>query len=103
MRIKEFLIDFYQELKDDNNQIYDINGIRSKISSKAEKLLNIIDKKDQQCMCINKKIFSFLNFINGYDTPRYEDNMYLFNNVDLEREYNMLGDIDLLEGINLEI
>ena len=29
--------------------------------------------------------------------------MYLFNNADLEREYNMLGDIDLLEGINLEI
>ena len=54
-------------------------------------------------MCIDKKIFSFLYFINGYDTPRYEDNMYLFNNVDLEREYNMLGDIDLLEGINLEI
>ena len=103
MRIKELLIDFYQELKDDNNQIYDINGIRSKISSKAEKLLNIIDKKDQQCMCIDKRIFSFLNFINGYDTPRYEDNMYLFNNVDLEREYNILGDIDLLEGINLEI
>ena len=103
MKIKELLIDFYQELKDDNNQIYDINGIRSKISSKAEKLLNIIDKKDQQCMCIDKKIFSFLNFINGYDTPRYEDNMYLFNNADLEREYNMLGDIDLLEGINLEI
>ena len=45
MRIKELLIDFYQELKDDNNQIYDINGTRSKISSKAEKLLNIIDKK----------------------------------------------------------
>lgn len=44
-----------------------------------------------------------MNFINGYDTPRYEDNMYLFNNADLEREYNMLGDIDLLEGINLEI
>ena len=35
--------------------------------------------------------------------PAGEDNMYLFNNVDLEREYNMLGDIDLLEGINLEI
>ena len=32
MRIKELLIDFYQELKDDNNQIYDINGTRSKIS-----------------------------------------------------------------------
>ncbi|WP_314271297.1 hypothetical protein [Capnocytophaga sputigena] len=47
MRIKELLIDFYQELKDDNNQIYDTNGIRNEISSKAEKLLNIIDKKDQ--------------------------------------------------------
>jgi len=45
MRIKELLIDFYQELKDDNNQIYDINGIRSKISSKAEKLLNIMSVK----------------------------------------------------------
>lgn len=83
MRIKELLIDFYQELKDDNNQIYDTNGIRSEISSKAEKLLNIIDKKDQQCMCIDKRIFSFLNFINGYDTPRYEDNMYLFNNTSM--------------------
>ena len=47
MRIKEFLIDFYEELKDDNNQIYDINGIRCKISSKAEKLLNIIDYKSE--------------------------------------------------------
>ena len=47
MRIKEFLIDFYQELKDDNNQIYDTNGIRSEISSKAEKLLNIIDYKSE--------------------------------------------------------
>ena len=44
MRIKELLIDFYQELKDDNNQIYDINGTRSKISSKAEKLLNISEE-----------------------------------------------------------
>ena len=66
MRIKELLIDFYQELKNDNNQIYDINGTRSKISSKAEKLLNIIDKKDQQCMCIDKKIFSFLINITIY-------------------------------------
>jgi hypothetical protein len=60
MRIKELLIDFYQELKDDNNQIYDINGIRSKISSKAEKLLNIIDKKDQHSVCVLiKKFFLF--------------------------------------------
>ena len=53
MRIKELLIDFYQELKGDNNQIYDTNGIRSEISSKAEKLLNIIDKEDQRRDKIN--------------------------------------------------
>ncbi|QOW59977.1 hypothetical protein [Treponema pedis] len=103
MKIKQMLIYFYQVLKDDNNQIYDINGIRSKISSNAEKLLNVIDEKDQQSECIDEKIFSFLNFISGYDTPRYEDNTYLYNNIDLEREYDMLGNIDLLKGINLEI
>ena len=29
--------------------------------------------------------------------------MYLFNNTDVERERNMLGDIDLLEEFDLEI
>lgn len=53
MKIKQLLIDFYQVLKYDNNQIYDTNGIRSKISSEAEKLLNIIDEKDRLYVCID--------------------------------------------------
>jgi hypothetical protein len=103
MNIKQLLETYYQILINDNSKIYDKEGIRSKVSSEVTALLNILDDKERQGIDIDNKIFPFLSFISGYDTPRYEDEEYLYNNTDLEREYAILGDIDALDGIKTEI
>jgi hypothetical protein len=98
VKIKDLLVNYYQALKKDNGKNYQPESARSKIASECRVILNILDKIDQQ-INIDDKIFSFLNFISGYDTPRYEDSEYLYNNIDLEREYRMLENIDMIEGI----
>ena len=69
---------------------------------KADNLLFTLDNKGNQDIDIDAKIFSFLSFVKGYDMPRVEDNYYLFTKEDLDREYKALGDIESLNGNEID-
>lgn len=103
MKVKQQIINFYQILKElPDNEEYNVEGIRNRNSIKADNLLFALDNKDNQGIDIDAKIFSFLSFVKGYDMPRFEDNYYLFTKEDLDREYKALGDIELLNGNELD-
>ena len=69
---------------------------------KADNLLFTLDNKGNQGIDIDAKIFSFLSFVKGYDMPRFEGNYYLFTKEDLDREYKALGDIESLNGNEID-
>ena len=103
MKVKQQIINFYQILKElPDNEEYNVEGIRNRVSMKADNLLFTLDNKGNQGIDIDAKIFSFLSFVKGYDMPRFEDNYYLFTKEDLDREYKALGDIESLNGNEID-
>ncbi|MCX8744484.1 hypothetical protein J3U68_03540 [Snodgrassella sp. B3882] len=103
MLLKKIIKGYYNELfEEDKSKNYDDSNIRGVLSTKASGLLEVLDEKDMNGENIDKKIISFLNFISGYDTPRFEDDGYLYDKNDLEREYAQLGNLDSLEGADIE-
>ena len=91
MKVKQQIINFYQILKElPDNEEYNVEGIRNRVSMR------------NQGIDIDAKIFSFLSFVKGYDMPRFEDNYYLFTKEDLDREYKALGDIESLNGNEID-
>ena len=103
MKVKQQIITFYQILKElPDNEEYNVEGIRNRVSMKADNLLFTLDNKGNQGIDIDAKIFSFLSFVKGYDMPRFEDNYYLFTKEDLDREYKALGDIESLNGNEID-
>lgn len=103
MLLKEVIKEYYNKLLKEKEENYDVNSTRYYSSSKASKLIEILDEKDMNGENIDEKIISFFNFINGYDTPRFDVDKYLYSIDDLEREYKELGNLDNLIGSNVDI
>lgn len=71
MKVKQQIINFYQILKElPDNEEYNVEGIRNRVSMKADNLLFTLDNKGNQGIDIDAKIFSFLSFVKGYDYNR---------------------------------
>ena len=63
MKVKQQIINFYQILKElPDNEEYNVEGIRNRVSMKADNLLFTLDNKGNQGIDIDAKIFSFLSF-----------------------------------------
>ena len=81
MKVKQQIINFYQILKElPDNEEYNVEGIRNRVSMKADNLLFTLDNKGNQGI----------------------DNYYLFTKEDLDREYKALGDIESLNGNEID-
>jgi hypothetical protein len=103
MNVGQVLMCYYQKLIKDDSVIYSVDNIRDKVSSDAALLLQVLDEKNKQGVCFDDKIFSFLNFLNGYDTPEYDNDEYLYNIEDLKREFVLLGNLDNIKGGDVEV
>lgn len=89
--LTHLLNEYYQTLRHDSETAYNPNGIRAKIASEAEKLCRVLDELDRtDPTTFDANIFSFLQFVCGYDTPDFESDTYLFSKEDLDREFNLL-------------
>lgn len=88
--LTHLLNEYYQTLRHDTEMAYNPNGVRAKIASEAEKLCRFLDELDQTDPTFNATIFSFLQFVSGYDMPDFESDTYLFSKEDLDREFNLL-------------
>lgn len=98
MTLGDFLSQSYQTLVAENG-----HGMREKISSQAEKVLDFVDQQDKEGARVDERLFSYLGFLQGYDMPHYEEDGYLFTTADLDREFALLGNLSELSGSELRI